>query len=737
MRFVQLSGGGGVYRSLIVAVSAALFCGAAVASTTFVWSSNSGGDIADGANWNQSGTAPGSAKDDQLQIRRDQSDAITLSKDIDLSSQYSHNFAFNGELKFDSVGTTLTLGRLFIQGNNKTTTFTCGTLSIPTLYFEENENSCYNNTFIVNGSEAKYLGGGINVGSKNMSNKFIAQNGATITADGITVGRDAKVNSAKTAASNNLFRVTGSGTTLTSTGTIATGVRSENWIEILDGAEATVSDIKLGTWDNDNAAPEVPHLYDSNHGMRIAGKGTKVIVDGKLDGNRRVTVGWSSGSNTLEVADGAQLICKTNAFIIGNYISSTEGTTKVLERIPDYRFDGNLVRVTGEGSKIVLDSAQSQAGFFMARGACDHQRLEILDGASWESKGEFWMCGGVSNGVYIGKNAYFTHGHYAVQMGIGGDATNAYFMVDGGTYAPTVETVVGNAGSFCTFDVINGGVFASTNVNLKVGVNGSHNALTIGAGGQLATSNVVLYVTDGASEDNTFAVKGGGKASFYLDNGNRHLVSCRNTAKGGTILVSGEGSELDISHDILVAAPVSGAVGARLIVEDGGTLKAGTVYWGDQGGTTNDCTIAVSNGTIAVSGALNVGGSDDTVVHGCALSVAGSKASITGTGVGINRDSVISFDVPKEGYEDVPIRVKGFYFGSRCETRPTLKVTISPKNQVSRAILVEAENDISIPDDLQLDLPEGAHLVRSGDVGYNPKQLKVRLPNSGTLIIIR
>jgi len=99
---------------------------------------------------------------------------------------------------------------------------------------------------------------------------------------------------------------------------------------------------------------------------------------------------------------------------------------------------------------------------------------------------------------------------------------------------------------------------------------------------------------------------------------------------------------------------------------------------------------------------------------------------------------VIAFDVPRDGYEDVPIRVKSFTFGSQCAIRPTLRVTMSPRNQAGRVVLVEAENDISVPDDLQLDLPEGARLVRAGEAGYNAKQLKVRLPrDSGLIMVVR
>ena len=737
----RLSGGGGV--SLAIAVSAALVCGSARSATTFEWSSTSGGDLADGANWNQSGTAPGGSTDDAISIRKDQSAPITLSQDIDLSVQYNHAFAFNGELAFDTLATTLTLGRVYFRGSNKTTTFTRGTLNIPTFALEDNVSGCHDNTFVVDGPDARYVGGSILVGSKNRDNAFVAQNGAIVTLSGFSVGRDAILNGDGTVASNNVFRATGAGTKLTATGTVSTGVRYGNWIEILDGAEAALTDVKLGQWNYDNAAPAVPHLYDGNRGFRIAGQGTKVVVDGNNgDWSRRLTVGWQSGSNTLEVADGAELLCKTNMFIIGNYLSTVEGTAQVVERIPDYRFEGNLVRVTGEGSKVTLDSEKSQMGFFMARGGCDNQRLEILDGGSWESRGEFWIVSGASNGVYVGENARFVHSGYTVQIGVGGDSTNAYFTVDGGTYAPTVDTVIGGSGSYGRFDVVNGGLFAMTNGNLKIGVSGSHNALTVGAGGRLATSNVVLNVTSGASEGNVFAVRDGGKASFFLgdDWSSRvwHHVSSVGTAKGGTILVSGEGSELDMSQDRLVAAISSGGAGARLVVEDGGTLRVANVYWGDQGSDTNDCTIAVSNGTIAVSGGLNVGGSDDTIPHGCSLSIAGSRPSITGGSVGVNRDSVIAFDVPRDGYEDVPIRVKSFTFGSRCAVRPTLRVTMSPRNRAGRVVLVEAENDISVPDDLQLDLPEGARLVRAGEAGYNAKQLKVRLPrDSGLIMIVR
>jgi len=718
------------------------------AATTFTWQPTTGGDLADGANWNQSGVAPGGSTSDAIKIEKNQSAPLTLSADINLKDQYNNYFNFSGEFDFGSLSRTLRTGRTFQQSNNKTTKLTRGTLYLGSLYLESGNSGCYNNTFIVDGSESK-LQASVYVGSKHRNNKVVVTNGATVAGAEISVGRDAILNSNGTVASNNLFRATGTGTTVTMTGTLSTGIRQDNRIEILDHAVVTANAVKLAASNYDNAdatAGGARHIYDSGKRLLVTG-GAKLVCNPTgvfKDGHPRLTVGWSTGSNTVEIADGGELVCYTNRVVVGNYWSSSEGTTTITSYDPAYRFAGNRLRVTGKDSKVRIYSAASTTGVFVGQGSCmDDQRIEVLDGASWYSSGEFWISSGCSNGVYIGKNARFEHAISAVQIGIGAGSSNAFFTVDGGVYAPKVGTAVGVGGYGARFDIVNGGVAAITNKTITVGDTGTCGRFTVGKDGLLLASNATLYVSNNSgASNNVFAVVDGGQAIFTgkADHSISHVIGqyCSSTAAsmGGTILVEGAGSLLDMSDDEINAVKNPNNRNGMMIVRNGGTMKFYSSYWGDQGTTTNNCGIVVSNGTLAVGSSINLGGSDGNVPHGCWMQVAGTNSDLRIKSMNVNNDSVLAFDVPRTGYVRTPMTVTNLVFGTKCSVRPTLKVTMDPRNMVKYVTLVEAENDITLPSDLTLDLPPKAKVLKAGDANYDAKKLTVKLPTCHGMAIV-
>jgi len=729
-------------HSLKAVLILAALAGGVAQATTFTWQPTTGGDLADGANWNQSGVAPGGSTSDLIEIKKDQSAPLTLSSDINLKDQYGNLFSFSGEFAFGSLSRTLRTARTFQKGTYKTLKLTSGTLYLGTLYQEDGNTGSYNDTFVVDGPEAK-LQATVYVGSKHRNDKVIVTNGATVAAGDISVGRDALLNSNGAVASNNLFRATGAGTTVTLTDTLSTGIRQDNRIEILDHAVVSANHVKLGVSNYDNAdttAGGARHIYDSGKRLLVTGGAKLICNPSGSTQNARLTVGWQTGSNVVEVADGGELICYTNKVLVGNYWSSSEGTTKMTDYDPNYRFAGNRLRVTGKDSKVRIYGA-SQTGVFIGIGACmDDQRIEILDGASWYSSGEFWLSSGCGNGVYLGKNARFVHDIYTMQLGINAAATNFFFIVDGGTYAPNVATMLGGGGHRGRFEVINGGVAAITNQTVTVGQNGSDNWMTVANGGRMMTSNAILTVTSGTGGGNVFAVTNGGKAFFNLSGNStrKHYLCSGKDSQGATLLVDGKDSLVDMTGDQIMAITTGGgtARGARLVVTDGGTVKFGSSYFGDQGNGIVDCGVLVSNGVMDVGTSLNIGGSDSTLAHGCWMSVQGAKTDVSlGGTLAIMRDSTLSFAVPKNGFEATPVKAKTLSFGTQCATRPTLKVTADPLNQVR---FVEAENDITVPADLNLDLPAGAKLLQAGDNRYDAKKLIVKLPtNSGLLLLFR
>ncbi len=461
MRFAQLSGGGGGYHTLTAALS--LVFAVAVVPSVFArveyrWASTAGGDLAESTNW-ESGAAPGSSTEyEQIYIEKDQSKPITLSKDISVKSDtsnanYASRLSFNGEMKFDTAETTLTLNRSYWRGNNKVFSFTRGILELSDMYFENGNNSIANNKWTIDGPEAT-LKGSLCISVTSPNNLVVVTNGAAAYLTWLTVGRNAGTYNNGLAATNNIFRVAGVGSKLTASSGISTGVRENNRIEILDGATAVVDrDIKLGEYMHDIDVAN-PNLFDHASTVLVSGKGSKLTVnptDGFIRNKSRIILGFSSSSNTLEVANGAELVCYSNKIHIAYNLATTEGNSKylpsvIIKNVPDYRFRGNRLRVTGEGSKMSFIS--TSGGDIMV--AYDNvytedNRIEILDGGSFESVGcGFGIGVGLNNGVYVGERATFKHDGNAIYVGSGEVSTNCFFTVEGGTCITKNGFIIGN-----------------------------------------------------------------------------------------------------------------------------------------------------------------------------------------------------------------------------------------------------------------------------------------------------
>ncbi len=443
------------------------------AQVDYTWSGSEGGDLADGANWNKDGAAPGSSSDNErILIQKNQSAPLTLSKNISLTSANNKHstFSFSGEMKFDTAETSLTLNQSYWQGNNKTFSFTRGILDLGSHYFENGDkNAVANNTWTIDGTEGTTLKGGLNIGVVSPNNLVVVTNGATAELSGLSLGRNCGNYGTKSdlVASNNIFRVTGAGSKLIVSSGMGMGTRENNRIEILDGATAVVGkNIRIGEWQYDAASPETPHVFDRGGTVLVSGKGSKLTVnptDGYQNSNNRVTIGWSTSSNTLEVANGAEFVCYSNLVNIANYLKTSEGNATynpvvITNRVPGYRFRGNRLRITGEGSKMTFVGRDSTGIAVAKDNACaEDNRIEVLDGGTLESiGGDFSVNVGLNNGVYVGPNATFIHDGYNIYIGNGAESTNCYFTVEGGTCTISCGFVFGNQGWGAQFNALAG-----------------------------------------------------------------------------------------------------------------------------------------------------------------------------------------------------------------------------------------------------------------------------------------
>lgn len=673
---------------------ALVFAGAsALAATTYTWQKTTGGEMTDGANWSPAGL-PADAANAALTISKGQSAPITLASDLSCLGG-KHYFSFTGDIACASPTTTLTLGggNLYLNGNGCTTRFTCGTLvNNSWCYFE---NGAQATRFILSGSDVSAVfKGGVVVGSWQQNKSFEVENGAQVTLTNVTVGRD------DNGGSNDTFRVTGRGTVAKLSETLAIYNGGNNVAEISDGAELSVKEIRIGSWYKRDNTLVLTNVFNTGNKVRV--DGGRVTVKGGP-----VTVGYHTCSNALEVVNGGLFTVVSNVFNLGSTRDIGQTSTgSVPYNFPGlaYRLNGNRVLISGAGSVLKLDCGGNQ-GFWLGRGIGDDARVDVENGGRWESTGEFKLGDGAcTNGlVRVGPGGCLTHGVYGVSIGISSNSSQMGVQFDGGTGdVRTVTVTVGQGGKNCFLDVKNDGRLFGRNLVVGSGAAGSNNVVRVTSGGLAEFSGYVSIGTVGTA------------SALWVD--------------GGTFIAT---------NDATKAAVSNGGTGSRLVVCGGGTARFKTVYWGDQGSSANNCSVVVSNGTLTASGSLQIGGSDDTVAHGCAMTVAGADTDVCiSETLGIQRDSELAFEVPQDGFAATPVKVKSLAFGTRCATRPTLKVRCSEKNQAKYVTLVEATNDIAIPNDLNLDLPTGARLLTSDDPRYDAKKLTVKLPVARGLLVI-
>lgn len=464
------------------------------AASIYSWQPTAGGDMQEASNWRVSSSTATSvpSSTDYIQITSTQSSPITLSQNMSITSTSGSGnnkniIAYSGEMSFNDANVTLSVKRVYWTTNRKNFSFTKGVLNLTELFFENgNNNDVSGNTVTINGSDATLMGG-ITMATTCPNNTLIVTNGAKAVLTSFDVGRNANDYGTftKLSSSNNLFRVTGTGTKASVNGNVKTSVRSNNRVEVLDGAEADFLQVYLGYSQYDSSDTTVTHVTDPGSTLLVSGSGTKLTLNPEgiwSSGSvKELTIGYSTGSNTVEVANGAELVCLSNWVEVANNLFKSSqssgneykalGTIDITNRVAGFRFAGNVLRVKGEGSKFTF-RGRSTSGVRVAynNGCADDNRIEVLDGAIWDSDGgDFQVYGANSNGVYIGEGALFKHGGYPIYIGNQAESVGAYFTVDGGTCTSSVNFVIGPNGQGSQLNIRNGGVVVAKEAEFNIG----------------------------------------------------------------------------------------------------------------------------------------------------------------------------------------------------------------------------------------------------------------------------
>lgn len=398
-------------------------------------------------NW-RNNTKPTSS--DTIKIAQNNDKPITLSEDLTATGGNS-SFAANFELALTNetgVSKTLSLKRIHLGGGSKTVRLTAGNLSFnDTLYMGDWSTSYRDDTLIVDGASAVLSGGNsdIYVGSSFPGHTLVAKNGATVSSHGLYVGRNNQALGTapnRFYATNELCRITGSGTTADFSYLLCVGSAGGNRLEIDDGATVYGAGLYVGN-SNYQYTDKDPTRYDDGS---FAGEAVTVVSGGATlmltntatsIGFHKSFVGAYSMSNRLEIVDGGKLVTVTNLFRVGgvDYLSNF-ATFR-----PGYVYSGNKMLVSGEESSVIMRCG-SGSGIWVGSKIAPDCSVTVENGATWASYGEFKVADGyVTNAtVRVASGASLSHHVYSLNIGTSANAKNAALEIDGGS----VESVDGH-----------------------------------------------------------------------------------------------------------------------------------------------------------------------------------------------------------------------------------------------------------------------------------------------------
>jgi T5SS/PEP-CTERM-associated repeat protein len=214
-----------------------------------------------------------------------------------------------------------------------------------------------------------------------------------------------------TAFHDDTFWVDGDKSILSGEGTkIFVGSKNyNNMLCVANGGTVIASELHVGRnqWDDT--------YVSTNNCFRVTGTGSTATFSSSVNFG-------SSGLGRIEVLDGGCLIT-TNLYVRHNSGYNT---------IPWY--GGNSMRVSGAGSKIVVNGASGK-GFWLGHPNAPDCSVLLQEGAVWESYGEFKIGdGATTNATFrVASGASLSHRIYSLNVGATATAVNSALEIDNGS----------------------------------------------------------------------------------------------------------------------------------------------------------------------------------------------------------------------------------------------------------------------------------------------------------------
>jgi len=287
-------------------------------------------------------------------------------------------------------------------------------------------------------------------------------------------------------------------------------------------------------------------------GVFAGADGNGVTVDGQngqstLVVSGAVTVGDASSSNTLTVESGGK-VSDTLA-----YVGYGAGST------------GNTVTVEGTGSEWTTDFTVPDTGVLYLGLDGNGNTMNVLDGGAAT----------VAKDMLLGANA-------------GADDNTLDIAGDGSKVTVGGMLYVGRSSEANSVVVESGGNLETTGARIGGGTGSvaasSGNTVTVEGAGSTWVDKGSLRIGDGSvqtSTDNKLIIKDGGTVT--LANGDATFIGRTALDSGNQLIVTGAGSSFNTSG-IISVGKLNDSPDSRLIIDDGGIVKAGGVGVGNGSG---------------------------------------------------------------------------------------------------------------------------------------------------------
>ena len=172
---------------------------------------------------------------------------------------------------------------------------------------------------------------------------------------------------------------------------------------------------------------------------------------------------------------------------------------------------------------------------------------------------------------------------------------------------------------------------------------------------------------------------------------------------------------------------------------DGATFNGFDIVVGK---TSDNQEVVVSNATVALSGALRLGGQSPSTGNyggeGALLHVAGAAPSVTvsGAGIYVYAPSKMRFDIPAEGWKSAPVQVTSSGKAITFSTDDaSLELVVKAKGvPEGRYVLVATDGSI---DFTKVSLSDDCTGMVELDTSTNDKEIAVNVKKTGLTIIFR